>query len=53
MSKLWEAWFKCGCTKIAPRRDIVEYCAIHGEDREHLTPYIPMEEDDLEVEAEK
>jgi hypothetical protein len=39
---LYEAWFKCGCTKIAPRRDITEYCAIHGDDREALVKHTPF-----------
>ncbi len=40
--QLYEAWFKCGCTKIAPRREIVDYCPIHGEDREGLVKYTPL-----------
>ena len=40
--QLYEAWFKCGCTKIAPRREITEYCSIHGEDREGLVIYTPL-----------
>ena len=40
---LYEAWFECGCTKIAPRRELVEYCPIHGDDREGLVKYTPYE----------
>ena len=38
-ARLWEAWFKCGCTKIAPRGEIVEYCPVHGEERVGLVIY--------------
>src|SRR5215831_642373 len=41
---LYEAWFECGCTKVAPCRELVEYCPIHGDDREGLVKYTPYEE---------
>jgi hypothetical protein len=44
--QLYEAWFKCGCTKIAPLREIIEYCAVHGEDREGLALFSPSEPED-------
>ena len=37
--QLYEAWFECGCTKIAPLREIVEYCPDHGLKREALVTY--------------
>ena len=40
---LYEAWFECGCTKRAPRHELVKYCPIHGDDREGLVKYAPYE----------
>jgi hypothetical protein len=33
----WIVHYKCGCTDEAPlKRDLLEYCGIHGHDRQEL-----------------